>query len=163
MKRFSLILFFSMIFLLAACTPQKNIEKITQIQTVEVSHYTVMTMQQPLNYLVDFKEKNTYVVLNPLSNETSNNQEKRKIFGPFKGDVQAFYDSAEKFHFLDWKTNYQNKDIQDGHSYKIKITFTDGTEKLIQGQNAYPEEWSGMEKAFETLTGINILSTQDYL
>lgn len=163
MKHFSLIFFISMIFLFAACTPQKNTEKIAQIQTVEVSHYTVMTMEQPLNYLVDFKEKNTYVVLNPLSNETSNNQETHKIFGAFKGDVQAFNDSAKKFHFLDWKTNYQNNDIQDGHSYKIKITFTDGTEKLIQGQNAYPEEWSGMEKAFETLTGINILSTQDYL
>ncbi|MDR1563368.1 MAG: hypothetical protein LBS74_00200 [Oscillospiraceae bacterium] len=71
--------------------------------------------------------------------------------------IAAFIRSSARYGFTNWKEAYNNYNVDDGDQWEIKILFADGTQKTITGSNAYPKTWNNMYKAFEDLTGENIL------
>ncbi len=78
--------------------------------------------------------------------------------------VSKFRAQCEILNLTDWKEEYYNNDICDGHQWGMTIRFADGSERQIFGSNEYPDTWDDMREAFEELTGSDVLQvSSDWL
>lgn len=72
-------------------------------------------------------------------------------------NIEGFILDSSRYGFTNWKTSYDNQNILDGLQWGVHVYFSDGTQKQIDGSNAFPETWKKMCNAFKSLTGTEVL------
>ena len=77
--------------------------------------------------------------------------------------ISVFRAEADRFGFTSWNDNYYtDPPLMDGHRWIVDITFKNGFQRRILGNNAYPDTLQSMQSAFEALTGEKVLIWYDY-
>jgi hypothetical protein len=71
--------------------------------------------------------------------------------------IETFILESSRNGFTYWKNSYDNQNICDGLQWGVTVFFSDGTQKQVDGSNAFPETWKHMCSAFTVLTGTEVL------
>ena len=150
-----LIIFLSFIFIFSSCSDKNTQKNISRLYIYHCSESSVPFEE----YEIDFFQREFTILVRGgfigMTNEVTKDNPVIKSLS--EEDINEFLSHAEEKGVTNWKKEYNNIAVEDGHQWGIVIAFTDGSKKEIKGSNAYPETWDAMNDAFEALTGENIL------
>ena len=114
-------------------------------------------------YKIDLKNKALWAYKSDLMenyqerNRESENEGFTFVCNLESEKIEDFIEKSIRNGFTKWHGFYDNPNICDGHQWGIEITYADQTATEISGSNRYPNTWNKMRKAFEELTGEDIL------
>ena len=66
-------------------------------------------------------------------------------------DFDNLQSSLTAYGIKHWKSDYPNKDVMDGQSWELKITYKDGSSSYSKGYSKYPQNWL---KLYDTIYKI---------
>ncbi|MDE6833127.1 MAG: hypothetical protein K2J39_02600, partial [Ruminococcus sp.] len=103
------------------------------------------------HYIIDFKN-NTFTDI-----ETERDSEKEKTTH-FSAELkEEFIHYANIYGMFSWEESYVNLNVDDGGYTEFLIVYTDGSQKEIWCDNAYPDTYDAMWNAFFKVFGIYMI------
>ena len=158
MKRIYLL---TVIFLLLICT--SGCSKSNQKDIDEIYIYHSALGQIFSEYKIDFTDESCWKYTTGIYGRYVRRDKSLENEGfTFVSDLDAekieqFLKDAARCGLTRWESSYINEGVFDGHQWGMIITYADATQSSVSGSNKYPETWDKMLKAFENLTGENVL------
>jgi len=165
MKRY-ILLFAILASIFSGCTKTDEKEQFMtyqkKINEIYVYH-SELGLHSP-EYKIDLKNKQFWEFVCDWSNKelrirdsSSENEGFTYVCDLDQEKIDDFIRKSSRYGFTLWDNSYYNNNIEDGHQWGIIITYFDSSQYKITGSNEYPETWDKMLKAFEDLTGSDIL------
>jgi len=147
-------------FLFLISCENEDASKMNKVGQIYIYHSSFG--MRNMEYNIDFIGKKFYKYIRNIDNTTERDSSLQNdgyddVIDLSDKKIQRFLKKANKYGFLDWKEEYVDDQISDGHQWGIIISFTDGRKHEIKGSNKYPSTWDEMYSEFETLTGTNLL------
>jgi len=150
----------TVIFLLLICT--SGCSKSNQKDIDEIYIYHSAFEQKNLEYKIDFANRSFWKYTSYFNNYVQRDESLENEGFIFASDldvekVEQFMRDSAQYGLTLWESSYVNYNVLDGHQWGMIITYADTTQSSVSGSNEYPETWDKMLKAFEDLTGENVL------